>query len=57
MAGCIPNEITNLDHVMASILGYPQCKYLDCGVNIEFGYKYCNEHRRLCSVCKKENPI
>lgn len=38
----------------------PKCKFMFCGRNIEFGYKYCEEHGEmcLCSVCKrKESTI
>lgn len=31
----------------------PQCYFLYCGRNIEFGYRYCDEHRSLCDKCKK----
>jgi hypothetical protein len=37
----------------------PQCRYLYCGRNIEFGYNYCEEHGSmlLCSICTKRESV
>lgn len=34
----------------------PRCKWAWCGRNIELGYAYCDEHRKLCHRCKKREP-
>jgi len=51
MKGAIPNKDKAYFHKQFGVI--PKCKWLDCGRNIEYGYEYCDNHRRLCCRCNK----